>query len=257
MLSTVEVPEQLEELAESTRAQASKIRHRVQRFLRPEKLEANADLMSRFGGDVVFIDDGMLKLSQDGKLIRFFMDGDLLSFPKSRGGLHAVSDFVTELSVCSAEDFAACMTDDPIFAQSSLHTLQCYEEILAGLCAAASSERVEPRSELKRFEKGEVILKEGSADTDVMVMVMGNAMVRANGVELAQIKSDEMFGEMSLLTGQPRSADVIATSACLVQRVSGDEFSGLLASRPTLAVDLARTLARRVAATNLKVTGTG
>ena len=42
-----------------------------------------------------------------GKLIRFFMDGDLVSYPRSRVGILAESDFVTELSVCSAADFAA------------------------------------------------------------------------------------------------------------------------------------------------------
>lgn len=257
MLSTVEVPENLEQLADEARRLSQQIRAAVSSYLRPERLESNTDLMSRFGGDVVFIDDGMLKLTQDGKLVRFFMDGDLLSFPRSRVGLHAASDFVTELSVCSAKDFAACMTADPGFAQSSLQTMQTYEEVLASLCAAASSKRVEPNSELKRYESGDVILREGSDDTDVMVMVMGQAVVRQAGVELGSIGSDEMFGEMSLLTGAPRSADVIATGACLVQRVPGEEFRALLASRPSLAVDLARTLARRVAATNLKLTGTG
>ena len=98
-------------------------------------------------------------------------------------------------------------------------------------------------------------MSQGSDDTDVLVMVMGHAAVQREGIELATINSDEMFGEMSLLTGEPRSADVIARGACLVQRVSGDDFRALLASRPSLAVDLAKTLARRVAATNLKVTG--
>ena len=255
LLSTLEVPELLENLAEEARSQSSTMRGRLTQFLRPERLEAGVDLMTRFGGDVVFIDDGMLKLSQDGKLIRFFMDGDLVSYPRSRVGILAESDFVTELSVCSAADFAACMTADPEFAESSLRTLQCYEEVMAGLCAAASAKRVEPASELKRYEDGEVILSQGSDDTDVLVMVMGQASVMCQGIELATINSDEMFGEMSLLTGAPRSADVIAEGVCLVQRVSGDDFRALLASRPSLAVDLAKTLARRVAATNLKVTG--
>ena len=90
-----------------------------------------------------------------------------------------------------------------------------------------------------------------------MVMVMGQAVVRQAGVELGSIGSDEMFGEMSLLTGAPRSADVIATRGVSRPACAGEEFRALLASRPSLAVDLARTLARRVAATNLKLTGTG
>jgi CRP-like cAMP-binding protein len=255
LLSTVEVSEVLESLAEEARSHSSSMRGRLTKFLRPERLEAGVDLMTRFGGDVVFIDDGMLKLCQDGKLIRFFMDGDLVSYPRSRMGILAESDFVTELSVCSAADFAACMTVDPDFAESSLRTLQCYEEVMAGLCAAASAKRVEPASELKRYEDREVILSQGSDDTDVLVMVMGQATVKRDEIELATINSDEMFGEMSLLTGEPRSADVIADGVCLVQRVSGDDFRALLASRPSLAVDLAKTLARRIAATNLKVTG--
>ena len=163
MLSTVEVPENLEQLADEARRLSQQIRAAVSSYLRPERLESNTDLMSRFGGDVVFIDDGMLKLTQDGKLARgSSWTGIYSSFPRSRVGLRAASDFVTELSVCSAEDFAACMTADAAFAQSSLQTMQTYEEVLAGLCAAASSKRVEPNSELKRYESGDVILRRGA-----------------------------------------------------------------------------------------------
>ena len=57
----------------------------------------------------------------------------------------------------------------------------------------------------------------------------------------------DVVGEMALLTGAPRSADVVVAEDAVLWRLDRADFEALLAERPALARALARDLAARVA----------
>ena len=61
-----------------------------------------------------------------------------------------------------------------------------------------------------------------------------------------RLGSGEIFGEMSLLTGEPRSATVIAATAMELYPLDQQNFSQILTRSPYLALALSRTLARRL-----------
>jgi NTE family protein len=61
------------------------------------------------------------------------------------------------------------------------------------------------------------------------------------------------FGEMSLLTGDPVSADVIASEDSLLLRLSRDQFDALLHTTPSVLLRLNRVLSRNLSATNIIV----
>ena len=63
--------------------------------------------------------------------------------------------------------------------------------------------------------------------------------------EVAQLKGPCIFGEMSLLTGEPRSATVIATTEVECFRLDKTAIQPLLEKRPELAVQLAHGLTDR------------
>ncbi len=68
-------------------------------------------------------------------------------------------------------------------------------------------------SKIREYEKGEVIIKEGSRDQWIYFLLSGKVRIEKGGVQIAVIdKIGEIFGEMSLLDGLARSASVFAES---------------------------------------------
>lgn len=112
-------------------------------------------------------------------------------------------------------------------------------------------ERVELSNHLKYapFTRGEVMTKQGATAHWLYLMEDGQAAVRVSegslDREVATIHGPTLFGEMSLLTGAPRSATVIATSDVECFRLDKAAVQELLDARPALAQQLADLLARR------------
>lgn len=64
------------------------------------------------------------------------------------------------------------------------------------------------------FKAGEAVVREGDAGDEMFVIMTGSVRVitgpKMTPVELAQLKRGAFFGEVSVLTGQPRTATVVA-----------------------------------------------
>ena len=75
-------------------------------------------------------------------------------------------------------------------------------------------------SELNRFGRGERVIEEGAAGDSMFVLLRGTAQVSVarNGTPLrvGVLRAGDLFGEMSLLTGEPRTATVRAEHDCEV-----------------------------------------
>ena len=65
-------------------------------------------------------------------------------------------------------------------------------------------------------------------------------------ITVAQLGALEGFGEMALLTGQPRSASVVATSNVEAWCLPQDAFSALLSENVSLALYFNRILTQRL-----------
>jgi len=75
---------------------------------------------------------------------------------------------------------------------------------------------------------------------------------RTNGraeVELARLGPGKFFGEMALMTGEPRNATVRAATACTLIRVDHRALKLVLESAPELTEHVSRVIAERQAAT--------
>ena len=101
------------------------------------------------------------------------------------------------------------------------------------------------------YTKGEVLFRQGEAGDllfiltegllDVSVSVDGNGSMQRVG----RVLPGEFVGEMSLLTGEPRSATVSAMTPCVLYEISGDTVHDLLNRRPQIAERLSRVIAER------------
>jgi small-conductance mechanosensitive channel/CRP-like cAMP-binding protein len=107
----------------------------------------------------------------------------------------------------------------------------------------ASSARLSP------FSRSEVITRQGAQAHWLYVLIKGRASVRlaADGSEreVATLEAPSFFGEMALMTGQPREATVIAETDVECLRVDRHDFEGILKKRPEMATEISRILAER------------
>ncbi len=109
---------------------------------------------------------------------------------------------------------------------------------------------LESQLEYVPFTAGERMTRQGAVAHWLYVMTSGKAEVRRkhdDGTEvlLASLKAPEFFGEMGLMTGEPRIADVVATSDVECFRLRKEGFQKVLLNRPEIAKELSTRLAER------------
>ncbi len=100
------------------------------------------------------------------------------------------------------------------------------------------------------FGRGEVVCREGEGGDTFYVVQRGVVEVfarRAGGQEthVADLEAPAFFGEMSLLTGEPRAATVRAKTDARLLVLEREGFENLFRSRPTVAEAVSLVLARR------------
>ncbi len=104
-------------------------------------------------------------------------------------------------------------------------------------------------SRTQRFGRGERVIEQGAAGSSMFVLLHGTASVSVsqNGamVRVASLRMGESFGEMSLLTGEKRTATVRAEEDCEVLEISHGAMSTVLHETPDCATKLSDLLAAR------------
>ena len=103
----------------------------------------------------------------------------------------------------------------------------------------------------KRFQAGDYLFRQGEKSGAMYVLLTGTLTVSARGETIATVKDPGSFvGELSFLTGKPRSADVKAETECKVLSVEDVERFFKEDSRHAVAV--AKEIARRLDSLNGK-----
>jgi CRP-like cAMP-binding protein len=98
----------------------------------------------------------------------------------------------------------------------------------------------------RRFGKNERIIQEGEEGKTFYLVVSGEVSVRTGkGQEVTRLKRGNYFGEMSLLTGEPRAATVVALEDSVLLELGRPAFATMFASKPGLALQLSALLAQR------------
>jgi CRP/FNR family cyclic AMP-dependent transcriptional regulator len=98
------------------------------------------------------------------------------------------------------------------------------------------------------FPDGQRVLRQGLTGAGFFVILDGKASIRVDGEDRWTLGPGDFFGETSLLTGDPPTADVVATSMLRVAVVPGPELEAFLLERPRLMLRLLRTEAQRLRA---------
>lgn len=107
--------------------------------------------------------------------------------------------------------------------------------------------RLLPRLTTLEVPGGSVLMEEGEP-SDALYLVLSGRLVatRRGGAVLGEIGRGEPIGEMGVISGAPRSATVRALRDCVLARLDGADFTGILQSVPRAGLSLARKLIDRL-----------
>jgi CRP-like cAMP-binding protein/small-conductance mechanosensitive channel len=103
-----------------------------------------------------------------------------------------------------------------------------------------------------RTSVGEQLITNGQEAYSMYLLLEGRLEVKVPNAEgksiaVASIWPGDIVGEMSLLTGAPRSADVFSATSALMIKIEKDDISPVLERRPQLIQNISDVLAQRAA----------
>jgi small-conductance mechanosensitive channel/CRP-like cAMP-binding protein len=131
------------------------------------------------------------------------------------------------------EEALSILRDEPLFSCLS-------EEQLNQLVTHAR---------LSAFGRGERVIREGAEGDSMFVLLRGAAEVsiskNGSSIPVATLKAPDCFGEMSLLTGERRTATVRAETDCQVMEIGKSVMAEVLRASPDCLERLSELLASR------------
>ena len=117
------------------------------------------------------------------------------------------------------------------------------------LLDSAQTDRLLASARLQRFGRGERVIEQGCDGGSMFMLLRGDAavVVKSNGSEtqVATLRDGDYFGEMSLLTGEPRSATVVAQTDCELWEIGKEVLAEILQENHPLVEKLSDLLAKR------------
>jgi CRP-like cAMP-binding protein len=124
-----------------------------------------------------------------------------------------------------------------------------------GFLNAAQIDELVRSSPVLLFCANDPIVRQGDIGHSMFFIINGNADVRIAApadsgavTTVAQLKSGDCVGEMSLLTGAPRSATVVAVGEIEAVAITKDIFASLLKKNPDIVARLGELLEERQSA---------
>jgi CRP-like cAMP-binding protein len=103
-----------------------------------------------------------------------------------------------------------------------------------------------------QYEQGIEIFKEGETGDCMYIIQQGNIKIHKGSTTLAILKEKEVFGELSLLDADTRSASATADTDCILYKIDQEPFYELMDERPEVAKGFIKILCQRLRTMNEK-----
>ena len=111
--------------------------------------------------------------------------------------------------------------------------------------------------DLKTFPANTLIIKEGDAGNCLYLIKSGKVKVYAQHEDLEQeivlsyLESGDHFGEMALISGDPRSASVLSVTEVEAWELNREVFDTLIVNNPSITLTLTHLLTQRLKESNI------
>lgn len=129
----------------------------------------------------------------------------------------------------------SAISDFPLFAGLKRHELKL----------------IKNHSQLKHYNKGDIIYTQDSPPSAFYCLILGRVVIYTKGRSgeksiLEYLHHGKYFGVISLLTDENHSVTAQATNDCAILAIEKEDFNLVINKIPRLAIDLSRTLSRRL-----------
>jgi small-conductance mechanosensitive channel/CRP-like cAMP-binding protein len=158
----------------------------------------------------------------------------------------------TELYLHSARTAQATRLERERESRSGLlHSLELFAPLTEAEAQALATQLIPTP-----FSPGDIATKQGEPSDSLYILARGEVGIFREGdpgmapgrARLAKLAAPAFFGEMGLLTGQARTATIIAETEALCYRLDKRGFEAIIRARPELANAMSKTVAARQAA---------
>lgn len=105
--------------------------------------------------------------------------------------------------------------------------------------------------DIEEYGNGDFIIRQNNTDNDFFKLVNGAVLVVKNGKKIAEItEPGEYFGEMAAISGEARTASIVAKGRAKVKRFPGDKLMEVIDKYPDVARHLFKTVIQRLSQAN-------
>jgi CRP-like cAMP-binding protein len=106
---------------------------------------------------------------------------------------------------------------------------------------------------IKKYPKGSIVLKKGAPAQNFYIMLSGTVEVLDDrGACLSRLSKGDVFGEMSLISGDPVGATIKVAEPATILAIEGSDFRDILNKFPSVQMYLAKILTKRLAESNVQ-----
>ncbi|MBA2654700.1 MAG: cyclic nucleotide-binding domain-containing protein [Gammaproteobacteria bacterium] len=118
-----------------------------------------------------------------------------------------------------------------------LRSVNIFQEVSDELIAEIASKTTE-----FRVNKGDYIIKKGEVDDVLYIIVEGKVIIKEDENILAELGSQQIFGELAVLSPEPRTASVVAVEDCLLLKLHRQDLVEHLSININLAMGIIQQL---------------
>jgi CRP/FNR family transcriptional regulator, cyclic AMP receptor protein len=98
----------------------------------------------------------------------------------------------------------------------------------------------------QQFEKGTVIFEKDDSGNCVYFIYKGKVSIHDGAHELAVLSENELFGELSLLDSEARSASTTTLTDCILLKIEQEDFYDVVATNTDILKGIMKTLCKRL-----------
>lgn len=223
------------------------------------KLSGNA-LELRFDNEKTFITNAVVKPPPDKQTCRILIS-DLNRILIEHESVDRIPAQEYNCSGCSGvirvEPQISLKTAAPAKTDKNTQDADILADILSNFSIFQSLDRRHLRDVVallkqKKFNEGDIVLSKGAPAQHLYIILSGAVdVLDEKGGRLSTLKKGDVFGEMSLISGDPVGATIKVVKSAKIIFIKGKDFRKVLNKFPSIQMYLARLLVQRLAKSNV------
>ncbi len=184
------------------------------------------------------------RIGQSSRLLRTMVQGDEAMLSISEGGQEENAEKFKHSDVENSEKTKILSTRETSVLKESLISSVQEKIVLKAMHFCENQERC------FRFKAGETIFQQGDLGDSMYIIVEGEVEISQRSDNdryvLARLRPGEFFGEIAIITTQPRTATAISTKDTLLLPIQQEEFFNRIKVEPDLGLYILQVLIIRL-----------